>query len=108
MRNLIGGFKVFTRNISAGGLMFETERNIFKESDELELEIYQPLSRDKTMIFSIPALAKVIWTRKIEKKHFEKGENKYRIGIGFLEIEAEHRQKIAKYVKESIEHSNCR
>lgn len=101
MPDSIGGFKTFTRNICAGGLMFEMDNNIIKESDKLELEIYQPINRDKTMIFSIPVLAKVIWTKKIEKEHFKNGENKYQIGIGFLEIEEEHEQKIAEYIKES-------
>jgi hypothetical protein len=98
----LGGVKAFTKNICAGGIMFEMDKNIIKEGDELELEVYQPVNRDKTMILSIPVLAKVIWTKKIEKEHFENGENKYQIGIGFLEIETEHGQKIAEYVKESI------
>jgi hypothetical protein len=96
-----GGVKAFTKNICAGGLMFEMDKNIIKEGDELELELYQPINRDKTMIFSMPVLAKVIWIKKIEKEHFENGENKYSIGIGFLEIEDEHVQKIAEYIKES-------
>ncbi len=98
--DLIGGFKAFTQNICTGGLMFEMDKNISKEGDKLELEIYQPVNRDKTMIFSIPVLAKVIWTKKIEKEHFENGENKYKIGTEFLEIDAEHRQKIARYIEE--------
>jgi c-di-GMP-binding flagellar brake protein YcgR len=100
MPDLIGGFKAITKNICAGGLMFEMDKNIIKKGDKLELDIYQPINRDKTMIFSIPVLAKVIWTKKREKEHFENGENKYKIGTEFLEIDAEHRQKIARYIEE--------
>ena len=79
--------------------MFDTERNIFKENDELELEIYQPLNRDKTKVFCIPVSAKVMWIKKTEKEQFKNGENTYRIGIRFLEIQEQDRQKIIEYVK---------
>ena len=94
-------FKAFTRDINVGGLMFETERDISEES-ELELEIYQPANRQKNIIFSIPVLAKMVWKREIEKENFEQGENRYRIGIEFLELKEEDRGRIAKYVEEGI------
>ncbi len=94
-------FKAFTEDISAGGLMFETERDISKDK-ELEFQIYQPVLRRKRIIFSIPVLAKIIWTRKIDKDKFEEGENKYRVGIKFLEIGEENRQRIAKYIDENL------
>lgn len=96
------GFKAFTKNISAGGLMFETESTIVEKGNKLEMEIYQPLNPDKSMIYSISALAKVIWTRKIEKEHFENGENKYTVGTAFLEIGEQDRQRIVKYVEASL------
>lgn len=101
LANPIGGFRVFAKNISAGGLMFETQRNIFDENDELELEIYQPLNRDKTKVFCIPVSAKVIWIKKMDKEQFKNGQNTYRIGIRFWEIKEEDRQKIIKYVKDT-------
>jgi c-di-GMP-binding flagellar brake protein YcgR len=94
-------FKAFTENISAGGLMLEMERDIPNQS-ELELEMYQPLDRDKRVIFSIPVLGRVVWTRKIEKDNFQEGENKYRVGIEFSEIKEEDRKRITKYVEEGI------
>lgn len=94
-------FKAFTRDISAGGLMFETEKDIPQDM-RLDLEIYQPSDRRKTMVFSIPVLARVVWTRGIEKDNLEEGENKYRIGIEFLEIKEEDRQRVAKFINESI------
>lgn len=90
--------KAFSEDISAGGLMFETEKDISGQS-KLELEMYQPMDYGKRMIFSIPILAKVSWVRRIEKKIFEQGENKYRVGIEFLEIKEEDRKIIATYVE---------
>jgi len=94
-----GEFKALTNNISAGGLMFENERNISKE-EQLELEIYQPMNCGKRKILSIPVLSKIIWIRQIGKDNFEKGENKYKIGVEFSNIKDEDRQRIAKYVEE--------
>jgi len=100
--NPIEEFKAITKDISAGGLMFETERNISKES-KINMEICQPVNRDKTMIFCIPALAKVVWVREIDKDNFESGENKYRVGTEFLEIKEEDRKRIADYIEEDIQ-----
>lgn len=91
-------FKAFSEDISAGGLMFETER-AFPVQDKLELEMYQPMAHDKGIIFSIPVLAKVAWMRRIEKNNFEPGENKYRVGIEFSEIKEKDRKLIAAYVE---------
>ncbi len=93
-------FKALTRDISAGGLMFETERDISKDT-KVELEICQPMNRDKTMIFCIPVLGKIRRVREIDKDNFEPGENKYKVGVEFSEIKEEDRQKIIKYVEEN-------
>lgn len=92
-------FKAITCDISTGGLMFETEREVLSE-DELKLEIYQPITSSKNVIFSIAVWTKVIWARKIEKDNLEEGENKYRVGIEFTKIEEEDKQRIANYVEE--------
>ncbi len=99
--NLTEEFKAFTGDISAGGVMFETEKDIPQDM-RLGLEIYQPKDRQKNMVFAIPVLTKIVWKRKIEKENFEPGENRYRIGIEFLEIKEEYRERIAKYVEEGI------
>lgn len=83
--NPTGEFKAFTRDISAGGLMFETEKDIPQDM-RLDLEIYQPIDPRKIIFFSTFAKAKVIWSRKIDKDNFEEGENKYRVGAEFLEV----------------------
>ncbi len=99
--NPIEEFKVFTSDISAGGLMFDTEKDI-PQDVRLDLEIYQPRDRRKSMIFSIPVSAKIVWKRGIEKENSEQGENRYRIGIEFFELKEEDRERIAKYVEEGI------
>lgn len=88
----------FTSDIGGGGLMFKTERSI-PQGEILDFEIYQPIDPRKIIFFSIFAKAKVIWIRKIDKDHFEEGENQYRIGAEFLEINGEDRKRIDTYVK---------
>jgi c-di-GMP-binding flagellar brake protein YcgR len=100
-------FKSFTKNIGAGGLMFETEEDIVEESKELAIEIYQPLNCDKTLVYIIPVLAKVIWTERIAKEHFENGENKFKVGIEFIKIKDRDRQKILKYINMAVVEKNC-
>ncbi|MBI1810423.1 MAG: PilZ domain-containing protein [Nitrospirae bacterium] len=90
-------FKAFTRDISGGGLMFETERDI-PAGSELELEIYQPSNSRKKIIFSVYAVAKIVWAREIEKDSFKDGENKYQIGVEFSEIKEQDRQMIINFV----------
>ena len=82
--------------------MFDTEESIVEEGEGLEMEIYQPLKHDKTMVYSMSVLANVIWTKKIEKENFENGENKYQVGVEFLEIREQDRQRIIKYVNRCI------
>lgn len=94
-------FKAITKDISAGGLMFETETDISKDT-KVELEIYQPMNRDKTMIFCIPVLGKVRWVREIDKNYFERGENKYRVGVEFLGIKEEDRNIITNCVEKRL------
>ena len=99
--NHADGFKAFTRDISGGGLMFETDRDILAGS-ELELEIYQPSNGSKKVIFSVYVIAKVTWTKEIEKDAFEEGENRYRVGVEFSEIKEEDRQRIINFVNRSM------
>lgn len=91
-------FMAITCDIGGGGLMFETERSI-PQGGILDFEIYQPIDSRKIIFFSIFAKAKVIWIRKIDKDHFEEGENKYRVGVEFSEINGEDRKRVDTYVK---------
>ena len=91
-------FMAITCDIGGGGLMFETERSIL-QGETLDFEIYQPIDPRKIIFFSILAKAKVIWSRKIDKDNFGEGENKYRVGVEFLEINGEDRKRVDTYVK---------
>src|SRR3989338_5529506 len=92
-------FDVLAGNINADGLMFEFTRDVLLNT-KLEIEIYQPILRCKSRVCSIPVLARVVWTRKVEKDRFEEGENQRMVGVEFLEIKEEDRQRIARYVEE--------
>lgn len=94
-------FKVFTRDIGGGGLMFETDRDIPMGS-ELELEIYQPSGREKEVFFSIHAVAKVAWIKGIAKDSFEEGENMHQVGVEFSYIKEEDRQRIIDFVNQCL------
>jgi len=94
-------FKVFTRDISGGGLMFETDLDI-PAGSELELEIYQPSDKDKEVFFSIHTVARVAWIKGIEKDSFEEGENRHQVGVEFSEIKEEDRQRIINFVNQGL------
>ncbi|MDD5773799.1 MAG: PilZ domain-containing protein [bacterium] len=89
-----------TCNISGNGLMFETERDIFKD-EIIDLEIYQPFNQCKSIYLSIPVKSKVAWIEKICKNNFHEGENKFKVGMEFIEINKEDRKKIVKYIEKN-------
>lgn len=94
-------FKAIVSNISAGGLELETEINIPLTS-RLNLEILQPIKRDKSMIFSICATAVSVWIREIKSGYHGEGANRYRVGIRFIEIKEGDRQMIARCVEDAM------
>lgn len=96
--NIIKGF---TNNISAGGLMFETDKRIFPR-DVFNLEIYQPARQWRRKLIAIPILAKVKRVTKISPVNKQKGANKYRVGVEFIEVDNSQRKAIAEYVKEKL------
>ncbi|MFC1698714.1 PilZ domain-containing protein [Candidatus Omnitrophota bacterium] len=98
-KKLLGEFKAVTRNISSAGLMFEAEKDFYPDQD-LTLEIYQPVNRFKTLIYVIPATARVVWTNKIRQGFFELGENRYRMGVEFTKISPQDKAVIMRYVQE--------
>lgn len=93
-------FRAITCNISGNGLMFKTERDILKD-EIIDLEIYQPFNQCKSIFLSIPVKSKVVWIEKICKNYFHEGENKFKVGMQFEEINEEDRKKIVKYVEEN-------
>lgn len=93
--------KGFTNDISAGGLMFETDR-LIPPKDVLNLEIYQPLSQFTREIISIPILAKVKWVTEMNIADKYEGSNKYRMGVEFIKIDDRERKVIAEYVQDKL------
>ena len=91
-------FKAIAENIGGQGLMFETEKPIPLRS-KLYLEIYQPSVRYKDLLFLIATKTKVIWVNKKKDVSTEDGENKYQIGVKFIKIDREDRNKVIEYVE---------
>lgn len=89
--------KAIAKNISCGGLMFEAEKKV-PVGMEVDFEIYQPVNCFKTVIFVIPASAKVVWRRKIKYGFLETGQNQYKVGVCFTKIKNEDRERIKEYV----------
>lgn len=90
--------KGFTDNISAGGLMFETDRSMSRTKDFI-LEIYQPQRESQNDIISIATLAKVKWVKRIDTADRLEGANKFKIGMEFIKLNNRTRKIIANYVK---------
>ncbi|MFH1519935.1 MAG: PilZ domain-containing protein [Candidatus Omnitrophota bacterium] len=90
--------KAITQDVSASGFCFESETRLLPFS-EMEVEIYQPLTHSKEIIFSMPIIARVVWVNKIDSGQFEQGNNKYRIGVYFSRIHKIDQEKIINYVQ---------
>lgn len=87
-----GEIKVFSTNISAGGLCITTEKSLVADTP-LQLEIKIPDLKD-----SIPALARVVW-----QKPSINSDQKFEIGVEFTGISDFDRFNIRRYVEESLE-----
>lgn len=90
--------KGFANNISAGGLMFETDRSMPCVKHFI-LEIYQPQGESQDEIISITTLAKVKWAKRIDTADRFDGSNKFKIGMEFIKIDDKARKMIADYVQ---------
>lgn len=91
-------FKAISRNMGGQGLMFEIEKPL-PIGSRLCLDIYQPSVKYKDLIFLLSAQAKVIWVKKKEDASRMIGANKYQIGMEFVKIEKEDKDRIIEYVK---------
>lgn len=94
-------FKTISRNISGQGLMFETDKPLFMGS-RLPLEIYQPSVKYKDLIFLVACLAKVIWINRKEGANGLAGDNKYQIGVEFVKMEEEDKDRIIEHVERIV------
>ncbi|HDZ28171.1 MAG TPA: PilZ domain-containing protein [Candidatus Aminicenantes bacterium] len=96
--NSFGISKAIGENISGGGLMFEKE-NSFHSCSILYLEIYLQSDPTEDTIYSTPTKAKVVWVNRKENVSKEPGSNKYQVGIEFIEIKTEDRERIIEYAE---------
>ena len=90
-----------TKDLSAGGLMFETDK-LVSTSATLELEVYMPLNFDKTIISSIFIGARIVWTDEIKEGSSLKGSNKYKAGVELVQVRKEDKIRIIDYVNRKI------
>ncbi len=94
----VGASKAIGENISGGGVMLEQE-NSFHAGTVFYLEIYLQLNPTEDTIYSTPTKAKVVWVNRKENVSKELGSNKYQIGLEFIEMKAEDRERIIGYVE---------
>ena len=78
--------------------MFEKE-NSFHAGTVLYLEIYLQSNPTEDTIYSTPNKAKVIWVNRKENASKELGSNKYQIGLEFIEMKTEDRERIIEYAE---------
>ena len=96
--NIIKGF---TKNISAGGLMFESDGPLPRQ-DIFILEIYQPSIQSGQEFISITTLAKARWVTPIDLTKEYEGIDKFKVGMEFLKFNGRDRNTIAKYVQAKL------
>ena len=72
--------EAITNNIGAGGVSFDTNRLLPKQS-QIWIELYAPLPEQRQMVESIYIKGCVIWQRMLVGKA---GNNKFRVGVSFL------------------------
>lgn len=96
--NIIKGF---TKNISAGGLMFESDGSLSRQ-DTFILEIYQPSIQSGQEFISMTTLAKVKWVTPIDLTKEYEGIDKFKVGMEFLKLDDRDRNTIAKYVQAKL------
>jgi c-di-GMP-binding flagellar brake protein YcgR len=83
-----------TRNISGGGICFETEIYIPPNSI-LEVQVNKTIDDKLGIALPIHADAKVTWIKQIKT-------GRYRLGLQFTDINEGHQEEIIKNVKEKL------
>jgi hypothetical protein len=82
--------------------MFEIDK-LIQVGSVLNLEIYQPSNFYKEdVVFSIPAQARVVWINKKEDTSKKDEDNKYKVGVEFVEIGERERNVMAGYVQDKL------
>jgi len=92
-----------TKNISQGGVCFVDCREIdnFSVMDLMNLNIFFPFD-------SIPVKikGKVSWIKNYDKID-EDGRNRFDMGVEFLEVRDEDKQRIEQYIKGKLKDKAC-
>ena len=91
----------FTRNISGGGLMFESPEALFPDT-RLELGFYAPMDCERQTMSHMRVGAQVRWVSEIPDVFGYEGINRYRIGVAFDEIDPQDRACLEEYVKKRL------
>lgn len=90
----------FTRNLSGGGLMFESPEEP-SPGAPLEMEFYAPRDCEKQTRVSMLIGAQVRWVSEIPNASGEES-NQYRVGVAFDEIDSEAQACLDEYVKKRL------
>ncbi len=92
---VLEGKTSFTKNISGGGLCFETEAAVY-DGDVLWIQIHKAIDAGLTRRAPIYAIAKVCWVNQIDTE-------KYESGLEFIDIKDRDRDEIISHVEGKIE-----
>lgn len=82
------------KNISEGGICLKIKHDDIHKNDILSLSIALP---NKDLIF---CKANVVWVKQLDKTDLNK--NKYLIGVEFINIDSQSREKIKELVQKSF------
>ncbi len=91
---ILEGKSSFTKNISGGGLCFETEVAVY-DGDVLWIQIHKAIDAGLTRRAPIYAIANVCWVKQIDT-------GKYESGLEFIDIKDRDRNEIIRHVEEKI------
>jgi len=91
----------FTRNLSGGGLMFESPGEL-SPGTPLEIEFYAPRDCEKQTRLSMLIGAQVRWTSEIPNAPVEEGSNQYRVGVAFNQIDPQDQTCLDEYVNKRV------
>ena len=91
----------FTRNISGGGLVFDSPESIPPET-QLEMECDVPVDCERRTRHHMLVGARVGWIREIPEALGDEGSNRYRIGVAFDEIDSQDQVCLDEYVRKRL------
>ena len=100
-RNHVHTAVYFTRNLSGGGLMFESPASVSSDTT-LDIECYTPIGCEKQTMQHMRMGAQVRWTREIPEACGYEGSNRYTVGVAFDQIDPADQVCLDEYVKKRL------